>query len=154
MIKLKKQKNKNFSKSIILIWLCVILLLIYTVSRVLAVFYSEQNGKVEIKKGKWHVTINETDITNGTDLQFDINNIQIKESEHVKPGTMAPGLKGNFSIVINPEDTDVSIRYEIDFNDEQLNTNNMTVKSIKEVRKDNELIRIGLNRYCRNYHFR
>lgn len=140
---------KNLNKKIfILICLIFVLVLIYSGARIYALFYSELNAKVQLKNGIWNIVVNNVDITNGTDIGFIIDNIDIGENEHVKPGYLAPGLTGIFKISIDPKNTDVSIKYEIILDEEKLVNNNIQIKSIKETQELNELIRIDKNTYA------
>lgn len=143
-----KKISRNSRKGLILVVLCIMLLLIYGGARIYALFYSELNGKVQLENGTWNIIVNETDITSGTDVAFVIDNINIQENEHVKPGNFAPGLTGDFKININPKDTDVSIRYNIILDDEKLTNNNIQIKSIKETKEENELVKVDKNTYA------
>ena len=143
-----KKISRNSQKGLILVVLCIILLLIYGGARIYALFYSELNGKVQLENGTWNIIVNETDITRGTDVAFVIDNINIQENEHVKPGNFAPGLTGDFKININPKDTDVSVRYNIILDDEKLTNKNIQIKSIKETKEENELVKVDKNTYA------
>lgn len=68
-------------------------------------------------------------------------------NEHVKTGKLAPGLSGSFEIEISPEDTNVSIRYDITLNEEELGDTNLKIKSVQEVENNVELIKTGENTY-------
>ena len=138
----------NAKKGFILVCLCIILLLIYGIVRIYALFHSELYAKVQLKNGTWTILVNSTDITKGTDVKFTIDNIQIQENEHVKSGKLAPGLIGNFKISINPTDTDVSVRYDINLDKEKLTNDNMQIKSIKETLLGNELVQVAENTYA------
>ena len=105
--------RKNAKKLLVFLCLCIILLIIYGVIRIYALFHSELGANVQLKNGTWNITVNGTDITKGTDIQFAINNVTVEENEHVKPGNIAPGLTGTFKINIDPENTNVSTRYDI-----------------------------------------
>ena len=139
--------RKNAKKRLILICLCIILLLIYGIVRIYALFYSELYARVQLKNGVWNIVVNGTDITKGTDVTFVIDNVTLQDNEHVKPGNLAPGLMGTFKISINPKDTDVSIRYNVSLDEEQLTNSNIQIKSIKETQAGNELIKIDKNTY-------
>lgn len=140
--------KKNTRKGLILICLFIILLLIYGAARIYALFHSELEAKVQLKNGTWNIIVNETDITQGTDVTFVIDNVEAEENEHVKPGNLAPGLTGTFKISINPKDTDVSVRYDIMLDEEKLTNNNIQIKSIKETQLGNELVRVDKNTYA------
>ena len=94
-----------------------------------------------------NITVNGTDITKGTDIQFAINNVTVEENEHVKPGNIAPGLTGTFKINIDPENTNVSTRYDIYLDEEKLTNPNIQIKSIKETLNGNELVKTDKNTY-------
>lgn len=145
---MKNLNKKNSTKFILLLCLTIIVILIYSVIRIYALFYSELNGKVHLENGVWNIIINGTDITKEADVEFVIDNIDIGKNEHVKPGNLAPGLTGNFKININPQDTDVSIRYDIILDEEKLTNDNIQIKSIKETQEENELIRVDKNTYA------
>lgn len=139
--------RKNAKKLLFFLCLCIILLIIYGVIRIYALFHSELGANVQLKNGTWNITVNGTDITKGTDIQFAINNVTVEENEHVKPGNIAPGLTGTFKINIDPENTNVSTRYDIYLDEEKLTNPNIQIKSIKETLNGNELVKTDKNTY-------
>lgn len=140
-------KIKNIKKLLILICMCIILILIYEVIHIYAVFYSEVSGNVQFKKGAWNIIINGTEISKGVETNFVIDKITTQNNEHVKPERLAPGLSGGFEIVINPKNTDVSVRYDIILKQDGLTNSNLKIKSIKEIQEGNTLIKTGENTY-------
>ena len=139
--------KQNEKKIIILVCMCSILILIYEIVHIYAIFYSEVTGNVEMKNGKWVIEINGTEISKGVQKDFVIDQINVDQSEHVKEGKLAPGLSGNFEIQINPKNTDVSVKYEISLNEENLKNSSLKIKSISETEYNNELIRTEKNTY-------
>ena len=139
--------KQNEKKIIILVCMCSILILIYEIVHIYAIFYSEVTGNVEMKNGKWVIEINGTEISKGVQKDFVIDQINIDQSEHVKEGKLAPGLSGNFEIQIKPKNTDVSVKYEISLNEENLKNSSLKIKSISETEYNNELIRTEKNTY-------
>ena len=139
--------RKNAKKLLVFLCLCIMLLIIYGVIRIYALFHSELGANVQLKNGTWNITVNGTDITKGTDIQFAINNVTVEENEHVKPGNIAPGLTGTFKINIDPENTNVSTRYDIYLDEEKLTNSNIQIKSIKETLNGNELVKTDKNTY-------
>lgn len=139
--------NKNIRKILFLLMTSVFILLIYKIIDIYAVFHSEIESNVALENGKWNITINGSDITTGTVTEFVINQITTTENEHVKPGNLAPGLSGSFEIQINPEDTDVSVRYDITLNQEELGDSNLKIRSIEEVEQNYKLIQTDENTY-------
>ena len=97
--------------------------------------------------GVWQIKVNNTDISNGVNKEFTVNEIDVQDNEHVKQGNLAPGLTGTFDILIDPEDTDVSIKYDISLNQENLTNKNITIKSITETEEGATLVRTGENTF-------
>lgn len=139
--------NKNLQKVLFLLMMCVLALLIYKIIDIYAVFHSEVEANVKLENGVWNITVNGTQITTGVETQFVVNQISTTENNHVKPGTLAPGLSGTFEMAINPEDTNVSVRYDITLNQDELGDTNLQIKSIQEVENNYELIKTGENMY-------
>ena len=141
------KKNKNLQKVLFLLMMCVFALLVYKIIEIYAVFHSEVEANVKLENGVWNITVNGTQITTGVETEFVVNQISTTENEHVKPGTLAPGLSGTFEMAINPEDTNVSVRYDITLNQDELGDTNLQIKSIKEVENNYQLIKTGENMY-------
>lgn len=139
--------NKNFKKFLVIAILGLLGLLIYKAIDIYAVFYSELEAKVKLENGVWNITINGADIVKGANAEFVIDQITTTENSHVKPGKLAPGLSGNFEISINPQDTNVSVRYDITLNQEELGESNLKIKSINEIAQNYELIKTAENTY-------
>ena len=131
----------------LIICFCIIVVFICGAIQIYAVFYNKIIGNVKLKNGTWNIEINKTEISKGMNKEFIIDNINITENEHVKPGKIAPGLSGNFEILISPKNTDVSVKYEISLNEENLSNGRLKIKSIKEVESNNKLIRTEKNTY-------
>jgi len=87
-----------------------------------------QGASIEI--AAWEITINDSVITN-EDKTFNIDNIIWNNSENVLSGKVAPGMDGYFDIVIDPKNTDVSIRYDITYDIDYLNEINTAFKVTK-----------------------
>ena len=138
-------KNKN--KVFILISVIILCIIIYEITKIYALFHSELDSKVEFKKGMWNIKVNNTDITRGTITEFEIDTINMDENSYVKSGKIAPGMKGNFKISINPQNTSVSVRYDISLNKEQLTNKNIKIVSVKEKKQNNNLIKTGEDTY-------
>ena len=140
-------KNKNLIKILFLLIMCITILLIYKIINIYALFQSEMEGNVKLENGTWNITINGQKITTGTETSFVIEQINTTQNDYVKPGKLAPGLSGNFEIAINPEDTNVSVRYDITLNQDELGGSNLKIKSIQEVEKGYQLIKTDENTY-------
>lgn len=138
---------KNSKKLFLLVIMCIGILLIYKIINIYALFQSEMKGNVELDNGVWNIIINGDKITTGVDAEFVIDRIETTQNDYVKPGKLAPGLSGSFEIAINPENTNVSVRYDVTLNQEELGESNLTIKSIKEVETGYQLIKTAENTY-------
>lgn len=143
---MKEKRHKRFKK-IYLLYICIILIFIYCIVQIYAVFQSEIGGNVKLVNGTWQIKVNNTDISNGVNKEFTVDEIKVQNNEHVKQGNLAPGLSGTFNISINPENTDVSIRYDVSLNQENLINKNITIKSIKETNQGKTLVKTAENTY-------
>ncbi len=128
--------------------MCIILaIIIYEVIHIYAVFQSEIEGNVQFTNGKWNIYVNGTEISRGVETSFLVDHINIGESSHVKEGNIAPGLSGDFEIAINPSDTDVSVRYDINIDKENMTNDNLQITNIEETIENNTLTRTAENTY-------
>jgi hypothetical protein len=88
--------KQNEKKIIILISICIILVLIFEIIRIYAIFYSEVIGNVEMKNGKWIIEVNGAEISKGIQKDFIIDQINVEQNEHVKEGKLAPRIIWKF----------------------------------------------------------
>lgn len=140
--------NKNKKVLIIIVLLIIIfIILIYAILSTFATFRSEFTGGMKIDNATWKILVNSTDISSNAVKEFVIDDIEIDESQGVEPGKLAPGLKGNFNILIDPTETDVSIMYEIKFDTTDINATNIRIDSVKETMAGNTLIKSDSNTY-------
>lgn len=77
-----------------------------------------------MKIATWKVEINGSVVTN-EQKTFSIDDITWNSSDNVLEGKVAPGIDGYFDIIIDPNDTDVSVRYDLIYD-------MSTLKSINE----------------------
>ena len=85
----------------------------YIIIDTFALFESNFNESTNVAIGKWTIKLNNNDITNGTTVEFPIENFTTNENNHTTSGYFGPGSSGYFDVVLDPGDTDVSIRYDI-----------------------------------------
>jgi hypothetical protein len=81
-----------------------------------ALYKEKINSDYSTLLGVWAIKINETDITSGGQVEsFDISDYQLGyvDSQYIEAGKIAPDGQAYFDLVIDPENTDVSIIYEI-----------------------------------------
>ena len=140
-------KNKNIKKLLWLFMCIIVVVIIYEIIHIYAVFYSEMSGNVQFENGKWNIYVNGTEISTGVTTSFTVDQISIDESSHVKAGNLAPGLSGDFEIAINPSDTDVSVRYDITLDRENMTNDNIRITDIAETEDNNTLTRTDEDTY-------
>ena len=106
-----------------------------------SLFESQRTNTSELEIAKWEIKVND-DLLSGGESTFTINNFVWSTSQYVKPGKAAPGLSGYFDIVIDPNDTDTSIRYDITFDFSNLDSDQFQITEIKEI-DDKNIVRTG-----------
>lgn len=141
---MKKNKKKVL---ITILFIILAIILIYEIIATYATFRSEFTGDMKIDNATWRILVNNTDISSNAVKQFTIDNINVDESQGVEQGKLAPGLKGYFNILIDPTDTDVSIKYELKIDTTKINATNIKVESVVETLHGNNLINTDLNTY-------
>lgn len=121
---------------------------IIEIRKTYAVFYSQLHGTSQNNLAKWEIKINNTNISSGINSTFNINNLNIDLNSNVQSGKLAPGTTGSFDIVIDPTDSQVSVRYDITIDDSNLIASNMALVSIDQI-SDNtiSLIKTAANKY-------
>lgn len=96
------------------------ILLVFFILLALTLFYFvdtygllESNGTANVEQtiGKWKITLNGVDITLNNTLT--VEDLIYAENENVEPGYFAPGTEASYEIEVDPSNTDVSIRYDI-----------------------------------------
>lgn len=137
------KKNKNLTKILVLIIICIILLIVYKIIHIYAVFQSDVSGDARFTNGVWHILVNETEISTAQEKSFTIDQINLENSQNVKEGKLAPGTTGNFKIAIDPQNTNVSIRYDISLNSQGLTNKNIKIRNITKENSDEGLINTG-----------
>ena len=108
-------------------------------------FESKNTLSVDSNIAKWNILVNGTDIKNSE--TFVVDKINLVNNDNVISGKMAPGSYGYFDIMIDPDGSDTSIRYDISFDFSLLN-NKIVVSKIEEVNSFN-LIITGKSTYSR-----
>lgn len=133
--------NKKIIKwTLVLVILIIVLFLVHTIIKIYAIFHSELYGTIEVDNANWKIYINGTDISSGIIRQFTINQINIETNSHVENYMIAPNVTGDFSITIDPIDTDVSVRYDIQIDKTQLTNEQILITSIVEQEHNNTLV--------------
>ncbi len=111
------------------------ILLILILNKTYAIFYSRTNGNTDIALATWNIDLNDNTLTSVYNNEVLINNI-IWENIHANQNTVAPGSRGHFNIIINPNDTDVAFRFDVSYIDKSidisktLTVTNMTLDGV------------------------
>ena len=109
--------KKTFKKILIILTSIMFIITIYQIIRTYALFQTEKDVTIEIPIAKWNVELNGHDITDGYSQQIVITDFSVIADSNVKPGKIAPGMRGMVDLTIDPVDTDVSVRYDITLGD-------------------------------------
>lgn len=133
--------NKTAIKMCLLL---VLVIFLFSMSkRVYSTLYSEVSGESKIPLSSWNIKVNHQNITQIKDLT--INDINW-ESAHTKTGKVAPGSIGTFQLIIDPSNTDVSVRYDLTYIDHTVDQNKLlTITKIES--STNSLIQTKVNTY-------
>lgn len=138
--------NKTLQKKVlIVILLLIILLMAYSLINIYAIFYSEAVANVVQENATWKIIVNGTNIA--TNNKFNVNTFEIEENTHVAEGMIAPSVTGSFFIEIVPQDTDVSIKYDIKLDGSNLINKQIKIVSIEEINNNRELVLTAENTY-------
>lgn len=74
-----------------------------------------QEGKPRTEIANWNIKINNNDVTSENTMSNIITLVPDVTTQTTTNNELAPGQTGYFDIVINPQETDVSIEYIINF---------------------------------------
>ena len=94
--------------------ICLLAFITYTTYSRYAVSY---DGDLKIDYAKWAVKLNGNDFKeyDGT-FTSDLTLVPSSRNNYIKDGKIAPGDEGVFDILIDPSNTEVSVKLEISFN--------------------------------------
>jgi len=96
---------------IIISFVIVLFLTAYTISDSFSLFESQKDTIVNNDVGSWRIKVNDNLINEETG--FTINNVQVEGDSNTREDYFAPGTEGYFDVIIDPNDTEVSIYYEL-----------------------------------------
>lgn len=138
---MNKMKKIYFCLALVLLIITVFIIL-----KTYGLFETKTELNVQSEVGKWVILVNNTDITQQENTKFSVDKIIWDQNDEVKEGKIAPGASGYFDIVIDPTDTDVSVRYDIGFDFSEFENTNITITSIQEI-NDKKIVKTGDNKY-------
>lgn len=126
--------------------LVLLIITVFIILKTYGLFETKTELNVQSEVGKWVILVNNTDITQQENTKFSVDKIIWDQNDEVKEGKIAPGASGYFDIVIDPTDTDVSVRYDIGFDFSEFENTNITITSIQEI-NDKKIVKTGDNKY-------
>lgn len=150
------------------LFLVVLVYTVYNIYETYALLETDEIVTNDFNTANWNILINDT-LLSGEETSFKIDKIKIDENSFVKENKLAPGTSGYFDILIDPSSTDVSIKYDINFDfskvppgidivsiketsgssliktGESTYTNVITLKEIKENKKNNIRVNVTWN---------
>ncbi len=100
------------------IFLVSLIMLIITLSMIIntfALFESNVEVEKELAIGKWQILLNNEDLSLTNELTID--DFTLSASTHTEDNYFAPGRTATFDIVIDASHSDVSMEYELFFDD-------------------------------------
>ena len=116
-----------------LVVLSILLLVIFFSTYSYALFESDITGNVETNVASWKIKINNDLVSEGQESEFVIDSINYTQTDsNVRSGKFAPGIEGYYDLIIDPTDTEVSIKYSIiidDFETENLKVDRLELLS-------------------------
>ena len=100
--------------------IATVLLLVTTlvVVSTYALFETNATGDVDLDIGRWVIKLNNTDISLTESIT--LNNFVYNSGVHTEDGYFAPGTSAYFDVVIDVSDTDVSVAYDLEIDDSEI----------------------------------
>lgn len=90
---MKKAQEKNKKLIRVLIILLILIMLVFTIFKIIdtySIFESNVSGNVNVEKATWRIVVNNTDISEGTEKKFVIDQINVEGSNRIESGKIAP----------------------------------------------------------------
>lgn len=119
---------------VVLLFLCITIL---EISSTFGLFETNNSITVNNDIAKWQVKVNNSNINDS--VHFVVDNYVVSTDSNVKEGLLAPGNGAYFDIEIDPNNTSVSVRYDISLDLSSLNNDSIQIVNIEEL-NDNNII--------------
>lgn len=116
-------------KLLTILVLIALIISFFQITSMYALYKEQLQGEYNTLLGAWEIKINEKDVTTSGQIEtFTITDDQLGyvASQAIQAGKIAPGGKAYFDIIIDPTNTDVSIKYQI--NMESIDIPNVQIK--------------------------
>lgn len=107
------KKKLKFKYIILIIALILLSLSAYIISQTYAKYISTAGAQTDLTIAKWHIKVNDTHITSGTDISSTITPV-FPGNTHIKQGIIAPTAEGYFDLELDFVEVDVSFKYTVD----------------------------------------
>lgn len=137
----------NIKKVFILLTIIMLCFTIYKIVSTYALLESKTQKNVKADIGKWNITLNSEDVTTSATKEFVMDSFKISQSPYTKENKIAPGMNGIFEIEIKPQDTQVSIRYDITIDESKLTNQAIKLNEVIEKNNNNTIIKTNENTY-------
>ena len=115
---------------LLLISLLMLFFTIYLAMDTYALFESNKNYDVSSDIAKFVIKVNGSEAKTE---EFVVDSIAYYENEYVIDNKIAPLVDGYFDIVVDAEDVEVSLRYDIEFDFSSLSIPGLVISSITEL---------------------
>lgn len=103
----------------LLIFIVILVLLVVVINSTYSKYTEKAIAVVKEDVATWKILINETDITTSPETtEFEVDDFDWTGdlNDHVMDGKVAPGMYGEFQLIIDPSETQVALEYEIKVN--------------------------------------
>lgn len=120
----------NMKRVLLLISLLMLFFTIYLTMDTYALFESNKNYDVSSDIAKFVIKVNGSEAKTE---EFVVDSIAYYENEYVIENKIAPLVDGYFDIVIDAEEVEVSLRYNIEFDFSSLSIPGLVISSITEL---------------------
>ena len=118
---------------LIILFIILLALTTYEITASYGLFETEKDIIVNADIGKFQIKVNDELINETT--TFSVSNFNVTGDTNVRENYFAPGTNGYFDVVIDPNNTDVSIYYEIVVHTELINNQQIHLTRIENVDK-------------------
>jgi len=118
---------------LVILFVILLAITLYELSSSFALFESDTELIVNSDIGKWEITVNDSLINESS--TFTISSVHVSSDSNVREDLFAPGTNGYFEVIIDPNDTDVSIYYEIVCRTDYITNSQIALTRIENVGK-------------------
>ena len=140
-----KDRKKQELKLVIIVVIVIGCFLYLNKKVTYSSYESNLDSKIVPNIANWDIYINDNLITTSEQKTISIKDI-VWKNNHAADNKVAPGSKGKLDITIDPKQTDVAIKYEIEIIDKKVDSNKiLTVTNIDL--NDNQITKTEDNIY-------